>query len=852
MRALLLAACALLAGCIMTDTPQTPPEPGIDIDLAHARAARISDLRYVLHFDLEEGADHVAGRARVDLRLADTDQPLVMDFVGEGLTLTVNGQSVEPCVVANHVVIPTRSLLEGANSITATFRSRVAQTGTPLTRYRDRSDGKEYVYTLVVPADAHRLFPCLDQPDLKAQYTLSLTTPAAWVAVANGRETRTVDGDRARWEFSKTAPLPTYLFAFAAGPFDVITQAGVAGAARGLTDPMRVYVRPSKRGDLDTPTLIRMHGSAVSWQETYFGYDYPFGKLDIVLCPGFPYGGMEHAGAIFYRESALVFDHDPTALELLRRSTLIYHEVSHQWFGNLVTMRWFDDLWLKEGFATFIGYRTLDVLEPEMNAWTRFHQRVKPAAYRIDETDGTTPIWQELPNLADAKSAYGPIVYNKAPAVLRQLEHHLGAGEFRDGVRVFLKRHAFANATWRDLLAAMSEVSGRDLGAWSRHWILERGMPRVLASADSARIRQEDALGLGRTWPFSVTVLAGRKDGSRETRMVDLTQPPSPAAEAPYAWQLPNADGVAFAKVILDAPSLAFWLSRVPEEPDPLVKAVAFTAVWDSVKAGACAPERFVELALELVDRERDPQTWSSAMGALSTTLVRYMPPDAAREPLRRVADVLGRLLVDPTAEPIRLQALRRLARLARDDDALTRVERILDGDEVIANISLGVQDRFRLVTALLAAQRPGAAERLAELERAGTDVARWAYQAKAALPNADMKAAYFNSFLDPEQPPEQWVSGALSTFHWPGQEALFLPYLERALDAAPWVKDHRKIFFMPAWLESFLGAHASKEALAIVDRWLDTHPDLSPDIRRKLLVPLHELRRTVRIRSVK
>ena len=850
MRALLIPACALLVGCTMTDIAQTDPEPGIAKELAQARARRIKDVRYALHFDLQQGADHVSGHARMGLHLSDTSQPLVLDFAGEDLELTVNGEEVEPRLVANHVVIPTTLLREGANAITASFRSRVAQTGTPLTRYLDRSDGEEYLYTLVVPADAHRLFPCLDQPDLKARYTLSLTTPAEWVAVANGHETRSDDGQRARWEFSETAPLPTYLFAFAAGPFDVVSQVNTTDQIRGLDQPMRVYVRPSKKEDLDASTVLEMHSRSVSWQEAYFGYDYPFGKLDVVLCPGFPYGGMEHAGAIFYRESALVFDHDPTALELLRRSTLVYHEVSHQWFGNLVTMRWFDDLWLKEGFATFIGYRTLDVLEPEMNAWTRFHQRVKPAAYRIDETEGTTPIWQDLHNLADAKSAYGPIVYNKAPAVLRQLEHHLGAEVFRDGVRAFLQRHALANATWRDLLKAMSETSGRDLNSWSRHWILDRGMPRVLASSSDTQLRQEDALGLGRTWPFSVTVLAGRKNGERETRSVDLAHPSSPTTASPYAWQLPNADGVAFAQVILDAPSLAFWIAHVPEEPDPLVKAVAFTAIWDSVKAGACAPERFVELALELVQRERDPQTWSSAMGALNTTLVRYMTPDAAREPMTQTAAVLGQLLNDATAKPIRLQVLRRLARIARDGDALSRIERILDGDEVVADITLGVQDRFRLLTALLAAQRPGAAERLAKLERQGSDVARWAYQAKAALPNADMKAAYFKSFLDPDQPPEQWVSGALSTFHWPGQSALYLPYLERALDAAPWVKDNRKIFFMPAWLEAFLGAHASPEALAIVERWIDAHPNLAPDIRRKLLVPLHGLRRTVRIRA--
>jgi len=862
--ALLLGAATLFGGCSMTDSSQTSsPAAGISLELARSRAARIAaPVSYDLSFRLTKGVPKTDGTVTVAFELSDATADLPIDFGGTlSGDCTLNGVRLDLHRVENHLILPASALRAGANVLTCGFSSKIAPTGTPLTVYRDASDGAEYYYTLVVPADAHRLFPCFDQPDIKGTFKLELNTPLDWVAVANGSETRTDGPDQsANWTFTRSKPLPTYLFAFAAGPFKVVKQAGIAGSRRGLTEPMRIFYRTSKEEDLDPQTLFSMHARSVAWQEDYFGYDYPFGKLDIVLCPGFPYGGMEHAGAIFYRETALVYDHEPTELERLRRSTLIYHEVSHQWFGNLVTMEWFDDLWLKEGFATFVGYRTLDALEPSMNAWMRFHQRVKPAALRIDVTEGTTPIWQRLDNLADAKSAYGPIVYNKAPSVLRQLEQDLGQDVFRDGVRLFLKRHAFGNATWRDLLDAIGATAEKDLEPWSRMWILDRGLPLISAIADednSVTAGQTDILGAPkewRKWPFSARVLMGFADGSRRT--VTATFGPEDTVKAldtggaSPTWLLANSDAVAFALVTLDAKSAAYWFDHLAGEEDPLVKAVAFSALWDTVRTGDADPARFAETALGLIERERDPQTWASAMGALRTTLVRYLDPERAAAPARRAAKILGALLHDKTAAPIRLQVLRALVSVARDEAGLARIERILDGTETVPGLKLGIRDRFRLVTALLAAKRPGAEQRLARLEAAGSDVARWAYQAKAAIPTKASKAAYFTTFMQPSEPPEQWITGALGAFHWPGQEALVLPYLERALDAAVWVKENRRIFFMPAWLESFLGGHASAEALRIVEAWLDRNADLPVDIRRKLLVPLHELRRAVKLRS--
>ena len=428
---------------MLSSCPIQQPDPGISSALARERANRVSKVAYELTFHCAPRADKVRGTVRLlfDLPDAPPKTPVVLDFRGDDLgEVSVNGVEItEIRQRHNHVLLPPDALNPGRNEFNASFTSRVAATGTPLSSYRDATHDEEFVYTLLVPADAHGLFPCFDQPDLKATFRLRLHVPKSWTAVANAPRTEEPEPTEQGqvFTFAETPALPTYLFAFAAGPFEVVA------AEDSGRPPLRIFVRNSKRRDMDAPALLAMHSKSVTWLESYFARDYPFKKLDIVLLPGFPYGGMEHAGAIFYRESALVFDHPPTESELIRRSTLIYHEVSHQWFGNLVTMQWFDDLWLKEGFATYVGYRLLDVLEPERHAWLRFLQRVKPRAYRIDVTKGTTPVYQQLDNLADAKSAYGAIVYNKAPAVLRELQGRVGERAFRGGMQAFLAKHAF-------------------------------------------------------------------------------------------------------------------------------------------------------------------------------------------------------------------------------------------------------------------------------------------------------------------------------------------------------------------------------------------------------------------------
>src|SRR4051812_9888131 len=283
-----------------------------------------------------------------------------------------------------------------------------------------------------------------------------------------------------------------------------------------------MYVRKSRVAEAETDSIIVANDVAARWLEGYFGRPFPFKKLDVLLAPAFPFGGMEHPGAIFYNEDRFIFRERPTLTQRLGRTATIYHEVAHQWFGDLVTMRWFDDLWLKEGFATYMAAKMQASLDTTSGAWKSFYLRNKPLAYAVDATRGTTPVWQTLENLDQAKSNYGAIVYNKAPGVLKQLDYLVGPDAFQRGLRRFLTAHAYGNATWRELLAAIGAESGRSLDGWGKEYILRPGMPtidQVLKQGSDGQttliLRQRAAQDLSgnKPWPIRTSVIVGLSDG---------------------------------------------------------------------------------------------------------------------------------------------------------------------------------------------------------------------------------------------------------------------------------------------------------------------------------------------------
>src|SRR5437773_1040739 len=500
----LLAFVGLAAAA--ADSTDSLMARGVSHELARYRVAHIHDVRYHLALELTR-RDTLVGTARVSFTRTDGGD-VYLDFRGYAFSnVVVNGTPVEAVEYNGaHMRFEAAQLQDGDNSIEVVFKSPIAPAGASVIRFTDDTDKRDYLYTLLVPADANLLFPCFDQPDIKAVFELGLALPLDWSALANGKVASVVraeSGDRATtvW-FAPTKPIPTYLLAFAAGPFRQLYDA---------QQDIALWVRSSRAREVEGDTLIALNRRARNWLASYFGIPYPFDKLDFLLAPAFPFGGMEHPGAIFYNEESFIFREPPTLNQRLGRQATVNHEVAHQWFGDYTTMRWFDDLWMKEGFATYMAAK-MQAASGDPSAWMSFYLRNKPTAYDVDASAGTTPVWQDLANLDQAKSNYGAIVYNKAPGVLKQLNHLVGEPAFKLGVHNFLEAHAYGNGTWQELLDAVGTAAHRDLAEWGRQYFERPGMPIVEQRMELAN---------------------GRID-----RLLLIQHPAQPAVSGPGVWPM--------------------------------------------------------------------------------------------------------------------------------------------------------------------------------------------------------------------------------------------------------------------------------------------------------------------------
>jgi aminopeptidase N len=829
---------------------------GIPRALATERAAQISNVRYRLAFTLQpqEATTSAEEELRFNLK---TLAPVLLDFRdGQILTASVNGAALTLKSENGHFELPKGNLRAGENTVRIRFTAPIAAAGKPLTRFEDHDDKSEYIYSLFVPMDASMAFPCFDQPDLKGRFVLELTAPDTWTVISNTpveNVTGTDSGQR-RTRFAETRPISTYLFAFAAGPFRKLP------ASPGTPE---LYVRKSKfdRAQTEAPEVQQVAAGGMQYLSNFFAQPFPFPKYDMVLIPGFPYGGMEHAGATFLREESVLFRTAPTRSDLLNRDLIVLHELAHQWFGDLVTMRWFDDLWLKEGFAEYMAYQTLAALKPQENVWTRFYQSIKPNAYEIDSTKGTTPIYQEIPNLEDAKSAYGAIVYSKAPAVLKQLAFVLGPDKFRQGLQLYLKQHAYGNAEWNDLVGAFERVSGRPLGPWAEMWIRHRGMPQVDVSwscegdhLTQLSLSQHDVLGSADVWPVAMQLGLNYADRPPLLRRVDLDGKSFQVADLKGA-QCPsfifaNQGDYAYGRFLLDSRSREAATRQLGAIHDLLQRALLWGSLWDSVRNSELAPRDYLVLSLGLLPSETEEMLARSLLSHSATSLHRYVSPATRNKYVEQFETLAADRMVHSPDQDMRIVWFRSHTATAQTPAALGRLKEILNGGLTVPGVELRPLDRWNLVTALIAHGDPDAeAIFAAEKQRDPSgDGQKYAYVAEAAKPAQATKQRYFKDFLGNPARQEDWIEQSLYAFNYWNQSELTAPYLKPALEALPRIKRERKIFFLVDWLTAFIEGQQSPAAQAQVYAYLDS-AQIDADLRLKILQAVDELDRTVAIR---
>ncbi len=850
----MILAAAILTSCSRVDRSDYTAE-GVSKLLATYRFETVSDLKYNLAFKIDDGKDSpIEGTAVIEFSLGAGREPLVIDFKVPGdhlRTVSVNGRSSDAVLTNGHIIVDRDLLSRRYNRVEISFRAGDLSL--------NRND--DYLYTLFVPDRASTAFPCFDQPDIKGRFTLALDLPASYRAMSNNPVASTdTTGERVTLCFTETPPISTYLFAFAAGKFELVEK-----EVEGVK--MEMLHRETRPGYIENNAdeIFRLHYSALKWLEEYTQIPYPFDKFGFVLLPPFQYSGMEHPGSIFYRASSLFLEASPTLNERLSRASLIAHETSHIWFGDLVTMKWFDDVWLKEVFAGFMSDKIAGPDFPEINHDLRFLLSRYPAAYAVDRTRGTNPVIQELGNMKDAGSLYGGIIYNKAPIVMRQLEQITGEENLMRGLQVYLKKYSWGNARWDDLVSILEETSGKPLSEWSRMWIKEAGMPvitPVITETDGFRIsfREDDPAGTIRHWPQTLRTMVIT---ANDTVTADL----EPAERDSYITTderplciIPDISGRAYGTFLFDSLTAEYLAAHLPDIQDPLLKGILWINMYENLVNGVIRPIDFHATASRDLQVITDLQLRNYLSGRFSSVWWNWLTAEErATRAVVTEAMLRGRMLSAESAAEKRswFGTLRSVTVTQSGLDYLASLWKsgTLPGETLQRGNSQGgarpggnlsgpvrlSEDELCTLSLTLALKGYTGADRIIADQRKLIDskerLERFDFVTPAVSADAAFRDVFFESLRDPaNREREPWVLEALGYLHHPAVAERSEKYILPSLEILEEIKSTGDIFFPGGWISATLEGHRSTEARDTVEKFLDDHPDYPADLRLKIL----------------
>jgi aminopeptidase N len=829
------------SGC-HSNTPSADPEPGVSLSLATKRAQSIESLSYELSFTIPAAlTEPITGHEVIRFSTKNITEPLVLDFTGAAgdlKSVAVAGRPSQYRVVPDHIIIPTRELASEDNAIEISFKAGDAS----LNRNPD------FMYTLFVPARAHLAFPCFDQPNLKARFSLELTVPKEWQAVANGAETfHEALGDQVRVRYAETQPIPTYLFAFAAGKFQIETA-----ERNGRWYRMFHRETDAKKVERNKKAIFDLHASSLEWLEQYTAIPYRFGKFDFVLIPSFQFGGMEHPGAIFYNAASILLEESATENQFLNRATTIAHETSHMWFGDLVTMQWFNDVWMKEVFANFIAAKIVNPAFPNVNHDLRFLVSYYPTAYAVDRTGGTHPIRQELGNLNDAGTLYGNIIYDKAPIVMRQLERLLGPEKLQAGLRVYLKEYQFGNATWLDLIKILNERATLDLTSWSHAWVEEAGRPSirtVIEGLSIAFVQSDPQPQRSLQWTQEMDVLTGSLQNNRTIptelhgERTGLSLPPNIGKPD---FILPTGGGLAYGDFILDNATRSLLLQHLPEFKDPLTRGAAWVTLWEEMLDRRVQPAGFVSAALKALDTEDTEQNIQLVLGYVDEAFWIFLSESQRKDIAPRVEQVLRTGIERAKTSTTKATYFSAFRSTVTSPEGVAFLERVWRKQEAIPGLKLAEPDEAAMALELAVRSIPGAASILEEQRGRFMNPdrkARFEFVMPALSENQGTRDAWFESLKDVKnRRREPWVLEGLQYLHHPLRAAQSEKYIQPSLDLLVDIQRTGDIFFPTRWMGATLGGHRSPTAADTVRKFLAGQKDYPLRLRRIILQAADDL----------
>lgn len=819
-------------------------EPGVSKQLAEYRKARISKVNYTLEFDIPGNkAEKIVAKEILSFNLSANERTLQLDFKEDKSKiwkLTVNGKSAAIRHEQEHLLIAATDLKKGTNQVEIEFQSGEGA----LNRNAD------YLYTLFVPDRARTVFPCFDQPDIKATYELTLKLPADWKAIANAAlKDAAVSNDRKVFHFVKSDTLSTYLFSFVAGKFE--QQYGTVGNQKAdflyrETDTAKIRYSMND--------IFKIHNDALRYFENWTGIPYPFQKFDFAAIPDFQFGGMEHVGAIQYKAATLFLDGTATKDQLNSRSNLIAHETAHMWFGDLVTMSWFTDVWMKEVFANFMADKSAAQNVGGEVFDLKFLVDHFPAAYGVDRTTGSNPIRQQLDNLKDAGTMYGNIIYHKAPIMMRQLERLMGKAKFQQGVREYLKKFANSNASWPDLISILDKYSEADLQEWNKVWVNEPGRPIVDYSIEKNGnkiskfiVKQAAEYGRARIWPQLFEVTLYYKGYSKEiTVNLNAAQIELKAAEGLEVplFVLFNSSGQGYGLWPVDT-TMYDALYSIDK---PLNRAVAYISLYENMLNGRyIKPADLLTLFLKGLDQEKEELNVKLITNYIGTIYWEFIAYQDRNKISELVEEKIWKAMLGQQESNVKKLLFKTYQDIFLTKEANNRLFQIWKTQKTPQDVKLSEDDYTSLAFALAlrVPEKMGEddltsrtvlkeqLQRISNMDRKK----RFEFIMPALSPDVTARDIFFKSLeLKVNREKEANVGTALYYLHHPLRQATSVKYLNKSLQLLEEIQTTGDIFFPQSWLQSTLSYYQSAEAAGIVKAFLNNHPHYNPKLKAKLL----------------
>ena len=819
-----------LGGCRRTKTFY---HEGVSKELARYRARQVYDVHYDLKFRIPESLNEaVTGVATIRFKPLKARHGVILDFVpGEEHVhgITVNGKEAEYHIMSGHIYIDANPFIPRQENVVEISFTSSAQA-------LNRSNN--FMYTLFVPDRASTAFPCFDQPDIKASFSLTLDIPQHWQAIANGMETsQQVSESRKTVHFAPDHSISTYLFAFAAGEFDILTH-----EEDGRT--LRMFHRETDQEKLkrNAPEIFSQHLHSLQWLEEYTGIPYPYEKFDMALLPGFQYSGMEHPGAVWYRDTRLLLDEDASLPEIKRKASLIAHETAHMWFGNLVTMEWFDDVWLKEVFAGFMADKIIQEQFPEENHQLQFVLSHYPRAMGVDRSRGTHPIKQELDNMKMAGTLYGAIIYNKAPIVFEQLEMIMQPQPFRTAVQEYLNTYAHGNADWDDLVTILDKHTPENIEAWSNTWIYGKGLPELVVREQGteslAIILADDARQSG----FPAQYLGATFITADKTELHKIWFDHSPLTPAPpldkttQSLILLNGQGAGYGFFRLRDRDISIIMNQLTAMDDENIRAAIYINMFENFLNAALEEGTFFRFLIEAIEKENHPLLQNYLLSCLRTWALSF--PGFSEDLLKAVQteELLWNRMHNSSAGSARMFFESWMA-LARSQDATDRMSDLYNGINMPPSLQISENNRTQL--ALEAAMRGN--HKLLEMEKKRMEnpdrLRRLEFIIPAVSPDKAMRDQFFNRLKEPQnRRPEPWVLEALYFLHHPLHPQQGKDYIEESLKMLEELQRTGDIFFPLNWLHATLDNYQQAEAAELVSEYLAGNPELQENLKLKVL----------------